>query len=346
MQQPKAAGNVTFRVGPLVNLASLVSSLGCDPVHIFNQAGFDPGEFADPDHWMPYLRSSRLLARCVEATGCEHLGLLLGQRAEPSHLGLVGFLVRAAPRVEQALKALVEYIDLHDGAGSIGLNIGPEYSTLSFTLHLPGVDAVDQISDLSAVMMYNIMQMLCCPDWTASTVELIRKEPADRELYRRFFHAPIFFNSTETAITFNNHCLYQQPPAADVLLYKYLQQEAWCQHELHHHELVEELPEALVKGLLTDRFAARHIADIFGVRERTLHRRLKTAGTSFRKELDRARSSVSEQLLATTSLPVCDIATSLGYADSSGFIRAFQRWAGTSPSSWRKKHGQIVRNHL
>jgi len=37
-------------------------------------------------------------------------------------------------------------------------------------------------------------------------------------------------------------------------------------------------------------------------------------------------------------LPVSDIAGALGYADSSGFIRAFQRWSGVSPSAWRNRN--------
>ena len=103
-----------------------------------------------------------------------------------------------------------------------------------------------------------------------------------------------------------------------------------------HYELMEELPATLRRGLLTEPFAAHHIAG-------TLHRRLRAAGTSFRQELDQARMSVSEQLSGSTSLPVCDIANVLGYADSSGFIRAFQRWCGTTPSSWRKRNSLLLR---
>ena len=55
-------------------------------------------------------------------------------------------------------------------------------------------------------------------------------------------------------------------------------------------------------------------------------------------ELDRVRESLSLQLLESSSLPICEIATSLGYADSSGFIRAFQRWTGSSPAAWRKQN--------
>ena len=342
MTKPEGASEATCRVGPLVNLAALVRSLGCDPGPIFQQSGFSVEEFNDPDHRLPYLRGSQLLADCVEATTCDQLGLLLGQRAGPSYLGLAGFLVRAAPKVGQALYALVEDLDLHDEGGHASLDIGPEYTKFGFALHLPGVSATEQIYDLSVAIMFKIMQALCGSNWNASTIKLQRREPADREPYRRFYHAPVFFNSTESAITFHSDCLKRESPSADSLLFDYLSLEAQQLHELQHHELMKELPAILMRGLLTDQFAARQIADVFGIHERTLHRRLRLAGTSFRRELDRARKAVSEQLLGSTSLPVCDVANALGYADSSGFIRAFQRWSGTSPSSWRKLNNNRV----
>jgi len=345
MNQAYTANEATFRVGPLVNLASVVHSLGSDPDLIFRQSGFDPEEFQDPDHRVSYLKSSRLLANCAEATGCEELGLLLGQQAEASHLGMAGFLMRAAPKVQQALCVLVENLDLHDEGGTASLDIGPDYTCFGFALQLPGLSATEQIYDLSAVMLYKIMQALCGAEWVAASVKLPRREPDDWRPYQRFFRTSLFFNSTECSVTFNNRCLGHDSPYADALLYKYLKHEARLLHELQHHELMEELPAVMRRGLLAEQFAARDIADVFGIQERTLHRRLRDAGTSFRKELDNTRKSVSEQLLGSTTLPVCDIANALGYADSSGFIRAFQRWSKTSPSSWRKQYSSGLQNN-
>lgn len=346
MKTQKAANEVTFRVGPLVNLAAIVHSLGYDPAPIFRQSDFDLEEFTDPDHRLPYLRTSRLLESCVNATGCDHLGFLIGQMAGPSHLGIAGFLIRAAPSVGRALRSFVENLDLHDEGGNATLDIESEYSTFGFALHIPGVSATDQIYDLSTVMIYKIMRTLCGADWVATSIKLPRRDPDELGLYSRYFRTVLFFNSTECSVTFGNHCLEQKPPTADELLYKHLKHEAQQLHAIQHHEMLEELPAALRMGLLTEEFSASHIANVFGIRERTLHRRLQVAGTSFRKEIDRARKSVSEQLLESTSLPVCDIAQSLGYADSSGFIRAFQRWTGTNPTSWRKQNNPRLSNGL
>lgn len=318
----------------------MVRTLGHDPGPIFARAGFELDEFTDPDHRHSYIRGGHLLAECVDATACDHLGLLIGQRAEPSHLGITGFLLRAAPNARTALETLVKNLDLHDDGGTISLDIGDQYTSLSYSIVLPEVAAIEQIADLSTVMLYKTMHTLCGPDWVASSVNLARREPENAEYYRRFFHTTLYFNSTQSGITFQNQCLEQSSPSADALLFNYLQKEARQLHELQHHEILEELPGVLRRGLLTESFSASEIADVFGIHERTLHRRLRAAGTSFRRELDRARQSISEQLLGSTSLPVYDIATALGYSDSSGFIRAFQRWSGTSPSSWRK------RNHL
>ena len=338
MDQLKNAHEYTFRMGPLVNLPSLVRSLGCDPSPVFRESGFDPEDFNDPDLRMPYLRGSQLLANCVEATGCEQLGFLLGQMAAPSHLGMPGFLLHTAPTVKQALQSLVKNLDLHDEGITASLDTGPEYSSLGFAVIISGVLAVEQIHDLSTTIMYRVMRSLCGANWTASTVHLERRKPNDLTPYRTFFDTTLYFNSPQCVVTFQNKYLRQKPPAADVLLHSFLQREAMFLHHLQHQDLMASLPAIMTRGLLTGEFSACQIANEFGVHERTLHRRLRAAGTSFRKELDLARRSESEQLLEATSLPICDIASCLGYTTSSSFIRAFRRWYGTCPSSWRNRN--------
>lgn len=332
------ASEATFRVGPLVNIAHVLQSLGCEPGPVFKRVGYRLEDFQDPDHRQTYLKPSRLLAHCVEVTGCEYFGLLLGKQADPSMLGVAGFMIRVAPDVERALKGLVENLNLHEDRGFIELNIGAEYTSLGYTLQFSDVLAIEQVNDLAIAVLYKTLRALCGEHWVAASVMLERREPEDLSPYRHYFQTALHFNSTENSITFPSHCLKQKPPTADTLLYKHLQEEAEVLHGLADREIMDDLPMALNSGLLSNKFTAQDIAVRFGIHERTLHRRLKTAGTSFRRELDNARLVVSQQLLGGTSLHVYDIATALGYADSSGFIRAFQRWTGMSPSAWRRQN--------
>jgi AraC-like DNA-binding protein len=332
--------NAMFRIGPLVNLATVMRSLGCEPERLFISAGYSVGQFDNPELMLPFQETSRFLARCVEASECEQLGLLLGQRAGASHLGLAGFLVRTAPTVETALKNLVEYLDLSDEGGYLTLDISPQLTALGYVLYLPDVEAVDQIYDMSMAVGCNILRALCGVAWRCREIRLQRDTPSDVTPYTRFFRAPIRFNAGETSITFSSHWLEHRAPTADKLMHQYLKGEAVELHDQRQINLIDALPTVLSQALLQESFSAREIAATLGMHERTLHRRLREYGTSFRRELDTIRFALSQQMLGSTRLPIEDIAISIGYASSSAFIRAFQRWTDTTPMRWRQRHWQ------
>ena len=332
------AQEVTIRVGPFAELPALITSLGYDPQPLFHHVGFQLREFRDTEHRLPFMQTAELIDHCVKVTGASHLGLLLGQQASVSHLGLAGFLAQTAPTTEEALKSVIDNLDLHEKGGIANLEPGPDYCTFSYSLVMHDVPAAEQIYDLAAVMIFRILQGVCGETWQAESVSLARRQPKNPTPYYKYFDTQIYFNSSHSAVTFSSRWMKETPRGHNPLLYRHLSEEAQLLHESQNTDLVETLPNLLNRALLTGQFSSREVASRLGIHERTLHRRLKDANTSFRQELDFARCSLSERLLANTNLPICDIAASLGYSDSSGFIRAFHRWNETSPSVWRRQH--------
>ena len=69
---------------------------------------------------------------------------------------------------------------------------------------------------------------------------------------------------------------------------------------------------------------------------RTLIRRLRVAGTTFQLEIDGIRRQRATELLRRVSVPLSSIADALGFADAASFAKAFKRWTGVSPSTYRK----------
>jgi AraC-like DNA-binding protein len=65
---------------------------------------------------------------------------------------------------------------------------------------------------------------------------------------------------------------------------------------------------------------------------------LAEEGTSFRQHRDDVRRDIAIDALTSTNDTVEDIAARLGYADSSAFHRAFKRWTGRSPGSYRAEY--------
>ena len=330
------------RVGPLLEIPAVIRSLGRSPEPVFRASGFQLTEFVDPDHRVPFAQASLLLSNSVAATECGHIGLLIGARCTPSHLGLGGFVAKCAPNVEIGLRALVEHFDLHDGGGALALDIGPTCTTLGYFVHTAEAAAVNQIYDLSASVMCQLMRALCGSAWRARQVNLSRRRPPDTSPYEQCFQAKLNYDATELSVTFDSHWLRETPPHSDPLLYRYLQKEGEREHGVRVARLTDSLPGVLRNGLATERFSAGEVAATLGIHERTLHRRLKAAGTTFRRELDAIRAELSTELLENTELAVNAVASALGYADSSSFIRAFQRWHGSSPSHWREQAAQAA----
>ena len=70
------------------------------------------------------------------------------------------------------------------------------------------------------------------------------------------------------------------------------------------------------------------IARKLGMSERSLRRRLATAGISFHDVLHEARAARATSLLARAGATVDSVARALGFTSSYAFQRAFKRWSG------------------
>ncbi|MEZ4653285.1 MAG: helix-turn-helix transcriptional regulator [Candidatus Eisenbacteria bacterium] len=69
---------------------------------------------------------------------------------------------------------------------------------------------------------------------------------------------------------------------------------------------------------------------------RTLQRQLAAEGTTFRDLLDQLRHELAIRHLESSRHAIGEIAFLLGFAEVSTFHRAFKRWAGKSPSEYRR----------
>jgi len=326
------------RVGPLMGIPAVLRELGVDPEPIFASGGLTSTQFEDPDTELSYAPGSRLLARCVEAAGCEHFGLLVGMRADASCLGLPGFLLNSAPDVGAALRDLVENLDLHDKGGVPTLQISGDVVSIGYAIHQADVKAAEYIYDISMAQVCNIMRCLCGKYWKPIEVLLSRRQPQDLAPYRRFYRAPLRFNADQNAISFPSRWLDHKVPGANALLHQYLQREAIERHKLSNTGIVNEVRGLMRKSLHSGEFTVADIAKRLCLHERTLLRRLHEQGTSFRRELEGIRYDLSRQLLTDSTMPVNKIAKTLKYTNVSGFNRAFKRWSGITPGQWRTQH--------
>lgn len=77
-------------------------------------------------------------------------------------------------------------------------------------------------------------------------------------------------------------------------------------------------------------------AALLRIPPRTLRRRLNEEGTSYSKIVSELKTAMAIKYLRDTDMTVEDIASALGFSDTSSFRQAFRRAAGTSPHEFRR----------
>jgi AraC-like DNA-binding protein len=335
-QHPIAGG--VIRLGVAIGIPVVLRTLGADPEPILVGAGLDPRLFDDEDNTIPFAALGRLLALCVAHTNCPHFGLLVGERAGTSSLGIVGFLMEQSETVGDALRGLVSHLHLHDRGAAPMLAVEAGTAILSYAIYEPRVESAEQISDGAIATAANIMQALCGPDWVPAEVLLPRQPPGDLEPFRRLFRAPVRFDQEMAALVFSSDWLDHRIAGASPVLRRILEQRIEELEAVPDRDFKDSLRRVLRTRLLKNRCSADNVADLFAMHRRTLNRRLSVEGTAFRAIADEVRFEIARQLLADTSLPLSQIAAALDYSEGSAFTRAFRRWTGKTPTAWRAEH--------
>lgn len=323
-------------------LPAVLRSLGADPAEVLAEAGFDLKLFDDPDNLVSYAARSHLIAHCVARTGCQHLGLLVGQQGGLHSLGLMGLLVKYSPDVGTALRSLVRNLHLHVRGAATTLAVDGDSAMLSYEIYHPRVEATDQIGDGAVAILFNIMRTLCGPEWKPIEVRFAHRKPEDVAPFRRFFRVPLRFDAEQNALVFSAGWLSRHLPDTDPQLRRLLQKQIDAIEVRHGADFPEQVRSVLRSALVTGQAKADQVAALFSMHSRTLSRHLNAFGTGFQELADEGRFEIARQMLEDSAMEVRQIAAALDYADASAFTRAFRRWSGNTPARWRATRGNAA----
>ena len=92
---------------------------------------------------------------------------------------------------------------------------------------------------------------------------------------------------------------------------------------------------ALFELLPGGRSELKHVAGMLGVSTRSLQRRLRENGATYKIILNKTREELARYYLTRSSMPVAEISFLLGFNEPNSFFRAFRHWTGQSPKEFR-----------
>lgn len=324
-----------IRSAVLRGVPELISELGADPKPLLLQLGFEPGDFEDPDRLVSHLKFIRLLNAAAAATGCPHFGLMLSRTQDVATLGMLGMAMQKCPDLRTAMQTFKRYFYLHSQAASVETSVSDSVFIGEYRTNLSCQNSMKQLFDLSVGHGLNIFRFLCGPEVEPKGIYFTHDMPADVKPYKEVFKTALHFNADFNGLTYDVNIVKLPLRQHDDELHKVLIKHLQKLEQQHPNDIVSQVEQVIRQMLPTGNTSIDLIASCLSKSKRTLQNHLKASGASFQEILDRVRSDIASNYLAESNVSMTYLADMLGYSELSAFSRAFKRWFGIPPRSWK-----------
>jgi AraC-like DNA-binding protein len=297
----------------------------------------------DPDERVPVSLLGGIWRNLCAHDSDPALGLRLGRHATVRDLGLVGYVMGASATLGQALDRLGRYYGiLREG---VECRMERRGAGAAIVLHAAALDAssVRQEVDARIAAILTICRELVGQRIVPGTVDLPYGQVHGLGEHRRMFGSARFrFDQSYGALQFGSGDLARAIRTADGTLARYLERLAVdMRGDLESSRSASfgsDVAHVLAANLRSGSASISDAAASLGLSDRTLQRRLRYEATTFTEVLEQVRRQEAERLLSGSLLPIDQVAVRLGYGESSTFYRAFHRWHGVTPGTFRSKH--------
>ena len=318
-------------------LVEFIGAHGGDAEDIFGRCGIAPDMINAPTLHLRLDVFCRLFEQAAERTGCDHFGLLFGQQFQPRDLGMWGYAALSAPTLGSALETLAGLFCYQQSSSTMRfLRQDRGHARLEYRIDSPNILARRQDAELSLGQFANLIRECCGRDWSPTEIQFEHPCPAVPRPYQSAFNAPVFFGCATNAIVLDCALLERPMPARDIRLQVMMRN---CLEMLGPGNRIQTLYDrirgAVGQSLADDTPTLEQIAAVLRTTPSAVRKALAEENVSFRETIDQVRFELAKHHLGQRHLPLTEIAIILGYSELSAFTRAFTRWSGASPISYR-----------
>jgi len=293
-------------------------------------------QFVTSETFVSQRQINALASFAVARSGKHWLGLEVGDAAQISSHGPLGYAAVASKDLRQALQTVAHFstvrysavrIRLHQNHGDVALEVSERLENSSV--------GGEFVMCMLFVTLLRLMESVVGHKLSGIGVDLPFSEPDWRSEPARFISGPLRFNARHMVFHLTPDLLEIPCVTADARAYalaiRECEQLLAANADLALGQRVRELFEGKDESYpsMTD------VARYFSLSQRTFIRRLKQEGLRYQQLLDETRKSKAMWYLTHTRYRVEDIAERLGYKDTTNFSRTFRRWFGTTPGEFR-----------
>lgn len=305
----------------------LVEGLGLAP-----DGPIDPTKMVESaDYYRFFAELSRRDPKGVE------LPLRIGAAMHSDEYGAFGLAWKSAPNLRGSFARSERYGHVLGSAETYALEETDQ--GLFFRLDKEGDGSLGMLlsNEASMAAVAKISDEVSTARFKPLAVHFKHAPRGARSVYEDHFECPVQFETGRDALLVSPDSLNVPNKLGDETIARFFDQH--LEQELAKLEDQDSLAKRVqlaVAQLLSEGVPTLSlIASNLGMSARTLQRRLSEQGQSFQNLVDLARQELARQLLGETEYSLAEIAFLTGFSEQSGFTRAFKRWEGQTPRSYR-----------
>lgn len=268
-------------------------------------------------------------------------GWHVGQRVKPTTYGVNGILLLACPTLGEALQQVLRFESLVHDLGRSSFTPQGDQVVYAWRNDCAAHPAAGALAESVFSGIHTCAQWLVGKPFgdfeiafTHHTDDATAARIADLSGARLHWGAP------ENRAVFAASVLAWPIPQANKALLPLLQQHANALLQARHPRevgIVAHVRQSITGRLGQGSVKLADVASDLCLSTRTLQRRLLEAGMAYQALLDATRHELARHYLATSAMPVAEVAYLLGFQDTPAFHHAFKSWEGTGPGQYRVK---------
>lgn len=320
-------------------ILSVSASRGVEVSHLILDAGVDERLLAEPGARLPLDSVIKLWERASRSTKDEAFPLHVAEFLPFGAYKTYDLLLATAPTIGEALRRAAKYNGFVNDAFRPSLQMRRGQVCIEYSNCIDSQCNPPEYLEFIFACFLLRFRLTTGIEWRPAEVHFRHAPPRDLSEHHRIFQAPILFRQPATRVFLDPSILRIPQLLADAptgeLLEHYIQ--VTLKHPCPQDELTMSLRRTLSGLLSSERVSLGAVARDLGVSRRGLQRNLAARGTTYRALYRTMRCELALTLLSRRDLSLDEVSDSLGFSELSSFSRAFKKWTGINPQSYRRK---------
>ena len=330
---------------PLIgNLWLTLESYGVDPREVIPEHIYRPGKSSGSNDRVRFQDYDSILERAASCVGDPAVGLRAAELIHPSHLGALGHAWMASSSLRDAILRSQRYSRIFNEQLVMQVDEYSDRLSVSYRM-LTSRNQPHAVGDSSPAVLLRLCRINFGPRLQPLEVELQRPKPDDPAPWLAYFGSNVRFGGIANRISISASDADAPLTGSNEELLA-LHEEVIRRHllKLDRSSVLNRARLVIMDHLPAGRITEEALACHMNISKRTLHRKLREHGETFRSMVRRVRTDLAEHYMRNGDYSITEIAFLLGFSDTSAFSRAFKTWFGRNPTDMRQEFTKTRNN--